>query len=107
MFVDPTLFPELMAATTQEYISKGNRICFLEILVGRISHLPVVIVTNACSKVLLSKADYQAEINNFKGTFVLPAAREELKYVFSRFGRGTLLAKKTKFVFTLGLFDTG
>ncbi|WP_373592376.1 terminase large subunit, partial [Borreliella garinii] len=43
---------------------------------------------------LLSKADYQAEINNFKGTFVLPAAREELKYVFSRFGRGTLLAKK-------------
>ncbi|WP_419253683.1 PBSX family phage terminase large subunit [Borreliella afzelii] len=73
---------------------KGNRICFLEILVGRISYLPVVIVTNACSKVLLSKADYQAEINNFKGTFVLPAAREELKYVFSRFGRGTLLAKK-------------
>ncbi|WP_418885579.1 PBSX family phage terminase large subunit [Borreliella tanukii] len=73
---------------------KGNRICFLEILVGRISYLPVVIVTNACSKVLLSKDDYQSEINNFKGTFVLPAAREELKYVFSRFGRGTLLAKK-------------
>lgn len=43
---------------------------------------------------LLSKADYQAEINNFKGTFVLPAAREELKYVFYLFGRGTLLAKK-------------
>lgn len=73
---------------------KGNRICFLEILVGRISYLPIVIVTNACSKVLLSKSDYQSEINNFKGTFVLPAAREELKYVFSRLGRGTLLAKK-------------
>ncbi|WP_327785844.1 hypothetical protein [Borreliella garinii] len=25
---------------------------------------------------------------------MLPSAREELKYVFSRFGRGTLLAKK-------------
>ncbi|WP_327786016.1 terminase large subunit [Borreliella valaisiana] len=53
-----------------------------------------MIVTNACSKVLLSKADYQTEINNFKGTFMLPAAGEELKYVFSSFGRGTLLAKK-------------
>lgn len=93
VFVNPVLFPEPMAATTQGYTSR-EIVCFLEILVGRISYLPVVIVTNACSKVLLSKADYQAEINNFKGTFVLPAAREELKYVFSRFGRGTLLAKK-------------
>ncbi|WP_418456515.1 terminase large subunit [Borreliella lusitaniae] len=73
---------------------KGNRICFLEILVGRISYLPIVIITNACSKILLSKTDYQAEINHFKGIFVLPASREELKYVFSRFGRGALLAKK-------------
>ncbi|APQ15746.1 terminase (plasmid) [Borreliella garinii] len=90
--------PDIISRANGSYYTgihiKGNRICFLEILVGRISHLPVVIVTNACSKVLLSKADYQAEINNFKGTFVLPAAREELKYVFSRFGRGTLLAKK-------------
>ncbi|WP_210373167.1 PBSX family phage terminase large subunit, partial [Borreliella garinii] len=90
--------PSLISRANGSYYTgvhiKGNRICFLEILVGRISYLPVVIVTNACSKVLLSKADYQAEINNFKGTFVLPAAREELKYVFSRFGRGTLLAKK-------------
>ncbi|WP_434792935.1 PBSX family phage terminase large subunit (plasmid) [Borreliella burgdorferi] len=72
---------------------KGNRICFLEILVGRISYLPIVIITNARSKILLSKTDYQAEINNFKGIFVLPSAREELKYVFSRLGRGALLAK--------------
>ncbi|XPC97956.1 PBSX family phage terminase large subunit (plasmid) [Borreliella japonica] len=90
--------PSLISRANGSYYTgihiKGNRICFLEILVGRISYLPVVIVTNACSKVLLSKADYQAEINNFKGTFVLPAAREELKYVLSRFGRGTLLAKK-------------
>ncbi|WP_215536365.1 PBSX family phage terminase large subunit [Borreliella bavariensis] len=90
--------PDIISRANGSYYTgihiKGNRICFLEILVGRISYLPVVIVTNACSKVLLSKADYQAEINNFKGTFVLPAAREELKYVFSRFGRGTLLAKK-------------
>lgn len=90
--------PSLISRANGSYYTgvhiKGNRICFLEILVGRISYLPVVIVTNACSKVLLSKADYQAEINNFKGTFVLPAAREELKYIFSRFGRGTLLAKK-------------
>lgn len=90
--------PSLISRANGSYYTgvhiKGNRICFLEILVGRISYLPVVIVTNACSKVLLSKDDYQSEINNFKGTFVLPAAREELKYVFSRLGRGTLLAKK-------------
>ncbi|MBB6043479.1 PBSX family phage terminase large subunit [Borreliella yangtzensis] len=90
--------PDLISRANGSYYTgvhiKGNRICFLEILVGRISYLPVVIVTNACSKVLLSKDDYQSEINNFKGTFVLPASREELKYVFSRLGRGTLLAKK-------------
>ncbi|ACO38473.1 PBSX family phage terminase large subunit [Borreliella burgdorferi] len=90
--------PEILSRTNGSYYTgihvKGNRICFLEILVGRISYLPVVIITNACSKVLLSKTDYQSEINKFKGVFVLPTAREELKYVFSRFGRGTLLAKK-------------
>lgn len=90
--------PDIISRVNGSYYTgihvKGNRICFLEILVGRISYLPVVIVTNACSKVLLSKNDYQAEINNFKGTFVLPSTREELKYVFSRLGRGTLLAKK-------------
>lgn len=90
--------PDIISRVNGSYYTgihvKGNRICFLEILVGRISYLPVVIVTNACSKVLLSKNDCQAEINNFKGTFVLPSTREELKYVFSRLGRGTLLAKK-------------
>ncbi len=90
--------PEILSRANGSYYTgihfKGNRICFLEILVGRISYLPVVIITNACSKVLLSKTDYQSEINKFKGVFVLPTAREELKYVFSRFGRGTLLAKK-------------
>nr|AAU85966.1 hypothetical protein BGP116 [Borreliella bavariensis PBi] len=47
--------PSLISRANGSYYTgvhiKGNRICFLEILVGRISYLPVVIVTNACSKV--------------------------------------------------------
>ncbi|WP_246938486.1 PBSX family phage terminase large subunit [Borrelia coriaceae] len=72
---------------------KGNRVCFLEVLVGRIAYLPVTVVTNASSKVLLSREDYASECARFRGTFVLPCAREELRFVFSKFGRGSLIAR--------------
>ncbi|MBW6408433.1 terminase large subunit, partial [Pseudomonas aeruginosa] len=72
---------------------KGHRVCFIEVLVGKISYLPITIVTNASSKVLLSREDYALECARFRGTFVLPHTREELRFVFSKFGRGTLIAR--------------
>ncbi|AHH07160.1 Terminase large subunit (plasmid) [Borrelia crocidurae DOU] len=72
---------------------KGNRVCLIEILVGRLGYLPLTVVTNASSKVLLSKEDYKLECARFRGTFVLPHTRQELRYVLSRFGRGSLMAR--------------
>ncbi|WP_038359122.1 PBSX family phage terminase large subunit [Borrelia hispanica] len=72
---------------------KGNRVCLIEILVGRLGYLPLTVVTNASSKVLLSSEDYQLEFARFRGTFVLPHTRQELRYVLSRFGRGSLMAR--------------
>ncbi|WP_434757500.1 PBSX family phage terminase large subunit (plasmid) [Borrelia puertoricensis] len=72
---------------------KGNRVCFIEIFVGRIAYFPITVVTNASSKVLLSREDYERECSRFRGAFVLPHTREELKFVFSRFGRGSLVAR--------------
>ncbi|ACH94190.1 PBSX family phage terminase large subunit [Borrelia duttonii] len=72
---------------------KGNRVCLIEILVGRIGYLPLTVVTNASSKVLLSSEDYELECARFRGTFVLPHTRQELRYVLPRFGRGSLMAR--------------
>ncbi|UGQ16714.1 PBSX family phage terminase large subunit [Borrelia sp. RT5S] len=87
----------LLARTVGSYYTgvhiKGNRVAFLEVLIGRIAYLPITIVTNAACKVLLSREDYACQTQRFKGVFVLPNTRAELANVFSRLGKGALLAR--------------
>ncbi|WP_232535964.1 PBSX family phage terminase large subunit [Borrelia sp. A-FGy1] len=72
---------------------RGNRIVFIEVLLGRLLYLPITVVTNAASKVLLTRQDYASQADQFRGTFVLPSSRAELQYAFSKLGRGALLAR--------------